>query len=124
MRTIPAKHLLGWRHAGAVDQSVQRAKFTDSHFDGSTCARFIGHVGFGKARVGPQLRCLRLAGSGVDVDNDHFPTSIDQAARRFRSESGSCSRYHKHTAIDLHDYPQKNIATSRDAALLACADGD
>jgi hypothetical protein len=70
------------------------------------------------------LRGLRLAGSGVDVDNHHFCTSIDQAARRFRSESGACTRYHKNTATDLHFNPQKNIATSRNAALLACADGD
>ena len=65
---------------------------------------------------------LRLAGPGVNVDDHHFSTSADQTARRFGTETRPCSSYHKHTAIDLHVNPQKNIATSRDAALLACAD--
>jgi hypothetical protein len=123
MWAIAAKHFLRRCDTGTVHQSVQRSEFVDGQIDGGACAGLIGHIGLGKARVRAELRSLRLARTGIDINDHHLCTSVDQATRRFRSESGACTRYHKNIATDLHFNSQKNIATSRNAALLDCADG-
>src|SRR5208283_4918862 len=79
VRAFAAHHLLAWRHARAVDQSVEPSEGVERELHGGLSVGLAGHVGGREARGRTEFGGKRLSGVTVYVGDDDASAGSDQA---------------------------------------------
>ena len=102
MRFLSTEGSLGNADTGAIDCTLQAAKYVQGSSDGGAGAGFVRDIGAHESRGGSDFFGKRLTRGGVEIGDDDVGLVGGKQSRRRGSEAGSAAADEKCAAWQLH----------------------
>jgi len=105
MCAVTAKHLLGRRDAGAIDQPVQRTECRQRLCHCGLAILFASDVGAYETGSGAQLRYGLLACLIIDIQQQHLAALPDQLTGCGQAKTRGAAADQEYGFVDTHAQP-------------------